>query len=116
MSEHTPLTEAELTRHSADKVVADLELLRDDALDDGLPTSAMWLTCAIETVNDLAARLADAEARAEAAEAKVARVKELADEWEADDEESLNTFGQHLMGGSVLSCAEHLREALRGDQ
>lgn len=36
----------------------------------------------------------------------------LAGKWERDDNESLNTFGQHLMGGAVLSCAEHLRTAI----
>ena len=33
-------------------------------------------------------------------------------QWEADDRESLDTFGQHLMGGAVLSCAEQLRAAI----
>lgn len=42
------------------------------------------------------------------------RVEALIDTWQRDDEESLNGFGQHLMGGAVLSCAEHLRAALDG--
>jgi hypothetical protein len=54
---------------------------------------------------ELRAERDDLRARLLAVETQVA-------EWERDDEESLNRFGQHLMGGSVLSCAEHLRAAL----
>lgn len=45
-------------------------------------------------------------------EARLAAVEAVAGGWERDDEDSLNRFGQHLMGGSVLTCAEHLRAAL----
>ncbi len=53
--------------------------------------------------------------RANAAEAKVAAVEALVDEWEADDGLSLDSFGQHLAGGAGLSCAEMLRAALAGE-
>lgn len=54
------------------------------------------------------------EARAEAdrLRATLGKVVAQVDEWERDDRESLNTHGQHLMGGSVLSCAEHIRAIL----
>lgn len=59
---------------------------------------------------DLAARLADAEARAEAAEAKVARVETVLDLWmswkgERDHSRSSSPRGR-----------DRVREALRGDQ
>lgn len=40
------------------------------------------------------------------------RVELLAEQWERDEQESLNTFGQHLMGGAVAVCAEQLRAVL----
>lgn len=65
--------------------------------------------------DDLRDRLTAALARAEAAEARVAAVEAVAAQIEADDEESLNTYGQHL-AGSVLVCAEMIRAALTTDQ
>jgi hypothetical protein len=50
---------------------------------------------------------------ADAAEARLEAVKALAEKWEADDQEHLNTFGQHLPG-SVVRFAEMIRAALAG--
>lgn len=60
--------------------------------------------CRELSYGDLAARLADAEARAEVAEAKIARVEALTDDW--DEKRRPGMVG--------ISTA--LREALRGDQ
>jgi hypothetical protein len=58
------------------------------------------------------ARAESAEAERDDLRARLLAVETQVAEWERDDEESLNRFGQHLMGGSVLSCAEHLRAVL----
>lgn len=44
--------------------------------------------------------------------ARLEPIEVVAEQWEADDREHLATFGQHLMGGAVASCAEQLRAAL----
>lgn len=36
----------------------------------------------------------------------------LAVRWQKDDREHMKAFGQHLMGGAVLACAEQLIDAL----
>lgn len=45
---------------------------------------------------------------------QVERVEKLAARWEADAHEHLITHGQHLMGGAVESCVDHLRAVLAG--
>ena len=66
----------------------------------------------VAAVNALPELLARAESATAALAALVAGIEGLAATWEADDEESLNTFGQHLMGGAVRVCAEQLRARL----
>lgn len=39
-------------RNNSDKVIADLELLRDDALTDETPTAALWLDRAIVAIRE----------------------------------------------------------------
>jgi hypothetical protein len=60
----------------------------------------------------IAARLADAEARAEAAKAKVARVEALADELAHPDTDLIVAYERAVH----RNIARDIREALRGDQ
>lgn len=53
-------------------------------------------------------------ARAEKAEATIARVEKLAAEYARDDQEHLSTFGQHHPVAGIAH--DHLRAALEGEQ
>lgn len=52
--------------------------------------------------------------RAEKVEATIARVEKLAAEYARDDQEHLNTFGQHHPVAGIAH--DHLRAALEGEQ
>lgn len=47
------------------------------------------------------------------AEAAIQRVREVLNEWRADDNESLTTFGQHNYV-ALAACADMLQRALDG--
>lgn len=59
-------------------------------------------------------RIGEEVARANAAEAKVARVEELRQMYKRDDEESLNTFGQHHPVAGI--AYDHLTAALADEE
>lgn len=75
-----------------------------------------WVRCedmfAERAARIVAARLADTEARAEAAEAKIARVEALADELAHPDTDLIVAYERAVH----RNIARDIREALRGDQ
>lgn len=117
-----------------DQTEADLRAVAEESLRLApgclMPTRPDCVLALLDTITDLRAERDQIEAgvisryrdrhaiwaRAEAAEADAtalrAGIEALRDEWRRDDARELDAFGQHLMGGAVLSCSEHLTALL----